>query len=206
VTGPSESGRPPVYSTAAVWDLYEEANTAAILSACRVERLFELNPDARPRDAGCIIEAMRASGASGEAVRFFESTQKFLGDVQEMGAVDLGLASAPWVNMSHGETVFLNGTPPAILVSSALDLRSRAWEQRSDYAELLRRTPNAFPWPEYARMGSNESTADGMQRIVLEFSFRPCRACPDAAWMPVAFVFDTTGVLARTEILAPKMS
>jgi hypothetical protein len=192
---------PSAYGDDTVWNYGE--HDAALAAGCGVAFVGMLAPDIEPRDAACITAGMRAEGASESAVGFFSTTQQFLVSFTERGRVDTGVAAAPWVNMGRGETVFLNGSPEALLVT---DVKLPDWQDDPAYAALLAELPNAFPFLEYARSSESTARPNGGQQFVLEYSMRECRACPEAGWMPVAYTFDGVGALANVEVRAPKRS
>jgi hypothetical protein len=192
------------YSSAAIWNWYAAGLLDRDFSSCGAATVFALDPERDPRQVGCIAEAMLDLGASAEAERFFEQTHQFLVEIQPEGPrVDLGRASVPWQNMGRGQSVFLNGLPRAMPLYALEETVFAGWQQAAGYPALLARFPRAFPWTEYSRLARNEPLTDGAQRVVLEFSMRECRACPEVAWMPVSFTFDTQGALVQTEVRPP---
>lgn len=190
-----------IYTEDAIWQWSPHADEIA--AACGVNSWFELRPDQQVSDEGCVVAAMRAGGASESAVRFFETTGNFLSSYDEHGPVDFGLASSPWVNMGRGEAVLLNGAPSAILMSKAFDGRKESWAGAPGYAELLSRSPNAFPWLEYGGPTSTQTGDDGVQSITAVFDMRECRACANVATMPIVLRFDARGVLVGVDVLPP---
>lgn len=199
---PAEQGV-PIYSDATLWNPLAEPFTAAMNRRCGVAMLIDIRPEEHATHMGCIVAAMRDTGASPEAIRFFEATRYFLVRFEEAGRIDIGLAASPWLDMGRGEMVFLNGSPSAILLSFAFDFSDSAWESLPAYAEVKRRAPNAFPWPVNATAQANEALADDRQRITMAIPLRDCRACPNVASMPIAFTFDAAGVLLTRDILPP---
>src|SRR5687767_5502956 len=101
------------YSSAAIWSIDEHQPELEVWCGRPV---FELSPERSSEDMGCIARAMRETGASPGAVRFFETTKMFLRAFQPLGTVDLGTASAPWFNMGRGNLFFLNGSPEAVSI------------------------------------------------------------------------------------------
>lgn len=194
-----------IYSEAALWSPLAEPFTAAMNARCGVAMLIDLRPDEHATHLGCIVAAMRDASASPEAIRFFETTRYFLVRFEETGRIDVGLAASPWLDMGRGELVFLNGSPSAILLTFAFDFSDDAWESLPAYAEVKRRSPNAFPWPVNATVQANEMLPDDRQRITMLVPLRDCRACPNVASMPIAFTFDAAGVLQTRDVLPPVM-
>lgn len=196
-----DDATPSTYSDDAIWNWNPHLDEIA--SMCGVDSSFELRPDEQVGDAGCVVAAMRALGASDSAVRFFETTGDFLVAYDRHGPVDFGLASSPWVNMGRGEAVLLNGAPSAILISKAVDGRKEAWATAPGYADLLSRYPDAFPWLEYGGPTSTETSPDGVQSVNAVFDMRECRACANVATLRIALRFDARGVLIGVDVLPP---
>jgi hypothetical protein len=146
---------------------------------------------------------MRQLGASESAVRFFEMTNQFLNTFDARGAIDFGLASAPWLNMGRGEGVLLNGSPSAILMSRALNPRDESWKSQPGYADLVKQYPNASVWVEYGGPVSERQGDDGRLVISSAFDMRECRACANVGLFRVDFVFDPRGFIAATRLLPP---
>jgi hypothetical protein len=183
-----------LYSSATVWESHAPDRSTALLDQCGVEPIW-LSPD-DPRDAGCVVRAMRQTDASPDAVQLFEATRLFLLEFQERGTVDVGLASAPWSNMGRSQILLLNGTPSVI---SIFDLVPRDWQTDPAYAAYL----GVLTWPEYGAVADSEMLADGSQRMLVHVLLRECRACPDLALMRLALTFDTDGGLADSRLLSP---
>jgi hypothetical protein len=192
---------PQVYSADTVWDWHSHFDELPPL--CGVSSWFELNPEDRIADAGCVEAAMRQLGASESAVRFFEMTTQFLNSYEKRGQVDVGHASSPWINMGRGEAVLLNGAPSAILMSRALGARDQSWKLLPGYAELLLRYPNAFPWVEYGGPVSEPQSEDGGAIVVTAFDMRECRACANVATFRAELRFDPSGFITSMNALPP---
>jgi hypothetical protein len=107
--------------------------------------------------------------------------------------------------MGRGEAVLLNGAPPAILLSRALDLRedNESWKSAPGYAALLQQYPDAFPWVEYGGPLAEHQADDGSILIAADFDMRECRACPNVASFRVEFRFDPRGFLSGKTVLPP---
>jgi hypothetical protein len=187
------------YSGAAIWQWNDHR---AELEAWCDQAMYELDPDARPEDRECIQQAMRQTGATPEAIRFFRFTQMFLISFEPLGVVDLGTASAPWLNMGRGHLYFINGSPEAV---SIFTVTPEDWETDPSYSALLAGAPrfSPFPWPGYARPTANANLDDGGQRVRIEYPMQECRACPVAVYMPVLFTFDPQGRLTGARVLPP---
>jgi hypothetical protein len=192
---------PEIYSSDTVWDWYSHFEDLPPL--CGVSSWFELNPEDRVADAGCVEAAMRQLGASESAVRFFEMTTQFLNTFDKRGQIDVGHASSPWLNMGRGEAVLLNGAPSAILMSRALSARDERWKQLPGYADLLKRYPNAFPWVEYGGPVSERRSAEGGAIVITAFDMRECRACANVATFRAEFRFDPSGFITGMDVLPP---
>jgi len=186
-----------IYSSTTIWE-WEASQAAdhwnALVEQCGVEPI-QLNPD-DPRDAGCVVRAMRGTGASPDAVQLFEMSKLFLLAFEERGTVDSGVASAPWFNMGRPQTVLLNGTPSVI---SIFNLLPSDWQAEPGYAAY----EGALAWPEYSRLQESQVFPDGSQRLLISVVLRACRACPDLALMPLALTFDNDGVLTAITPLQP---
>ena len=192
-----------VYSDAATWNWFQEENQAAVSARCQIQFMGALSPRDNPGHAGCIVAAMRSTGANEAAIRFFETTQLFLAEFEEAGRIDLGHAGAPWSDMGRGEMVFLNGSPSVIPLGFALDLGDDAFKNAPAYADIRQRYPNAFPWSNHASLHGNDTLPGGSQRFTGVMPLRDCRACEAVAAMPVALTFDASGVLVVRDILPP---
>lgn len=178
----------PAWSSKGVWD--GPSDSLELVRGCGRESRF---PDpAHPEDRACIANAIRGSGGSDQAVRFFEATEEFLRSFTERGRVDLGFASAPWFNMGRGHIVFLNGSPSVIYMH---DVVPKNWNEHPDYAGP------AFPWSEYARVLDPALLPDGRQQMLAALSMRECRACPEVGEMRILLTFGTDGALQSGELL-----
>jgi hypothetical protein len=191
------------YSDAATWNWFREENQAAVSTRCQIQFMGALNPGENPGHAGCIVAAMRTTGANEAAIRFFETTRLFLAEFEEAGRIDLGHAGAPWSDMGRGEMVFLNGSPSVIPLGFALDLGDDSFKDAPAYADIRQRYPNAFPWSNHAGLHANDALPGGSQRFTVVIPLRDCRACEAVAIMPVALTFDAAGVLVARDILPP---
>ena len=192
-----------LYSEAATWNWFDDGNQAAVKSRCRRSSMLGLNPQENPGDAGCVVAAMRATGASADAIRFFETTHLFLVRFHEAGRIDTGTAGAPWSDMGRGELVFLNGSPSVIPLGFALSVTEESWKTAPAYDDVRQRNPQAFPWINHSGLDKNEALPDGSQRFTVLIPLRDCRACKAVATMPVVLTFDSDGVVAAKEILPP---
>jgi hypothetical protein len=190
-----------IYSAETVWDWHSHVEDVPAL--CGVSSWFELRPEDRVADAGCVEAAMQQLGASESAVRFFETTGQFLNRFEERGAIDFGHASSPWINMGRGEAVLLNGAPAAILMSRVLNPRDDYWQVEPGYADLLKQHPNGFPWVEYGGPLSERQSADGAVAITAAFDMRECRACANVATFRAELTFDSSGFIATINVLPP---
>ncbi len=188
------------YSESSVLDVLAVEGFDEIPAACGAEFWVQLSPEADENNVSCVAAELRARGASEDAAHFFEIHELFLDDFRELGRVDLGVTSAPWINMSRPNYVFLNGTPALI---SIWEVIPDDWQDAPGYAELLADTPGVFPWGEYASFEASEDLADGGQRISLIFPLMSCRVCAEVAAMPVDYLFDADGRLVETRIAPP---
>jgi hypothetical protein len=190
-----------VYSADTVWDWYNHADDLPAL--CGAASWFELDPDERVADAGCVQDAMRQLGASESAVRFFDATTQFLNRFDERGAIDFGHASSPWLNMGRGDAVLLNGLPSAILMSRTTSPRDDGWKSVPGYADVLRRYPQAFPWVEYGGPLAEQSSDDGRVMVALALDMRECRACANVATFRAELHFAPSGFITAIQPLPP---
>jgi hypothetical protein len=176
------------WSSEAVWD--GPSDSLELVRGCGRESRF---PDpVHPEDRACIVNVIRESGGSDQAVRFFEAADEFLRSFTERGAVDLGFASAPWFNMGRGHIVFLNGSPSIIYMNEVVP---KNWNEHPDYAGP------AFPWSEYAHVLDPTLLPDGRQQMLAALSMRECRACPEAGEMRILLTFGADGALQSAELL-----
>ncbi|HEY3059325.1 MAG TPA: hypothetical protein VGL99_10160 [Chloroflexota bacterium] len=190
------------YSAESIWDWSQ--HFTALPERCPTPAWFDMKPDERVADAGCIAAAMREWGASESAIRFFETTGQFLQSFDEHGHIDSGLASSPWVNDGRGEAVLLNGSPSAMLISRVVGNATEGWQAQPGYADLSRSAPGASAWIEYGALIDTRNLPNGIQELVAWFDMRECRDCPTVAHMPFTLRFDPRGVLLATELLPPQ--
>lgn len=189
------------YSAESIWDWNQYFT--ALPEKCPTPAWFDMKPDERIADEGCVIAAMREWGASESAIRFFEATNQFLQSFDESGRIDTGLASSPWVNNGRGEAVLLNGSPSAMLMSRVIGNAAEGWQTQPGYAELSRTSPNATAWIEYGALINSRMLPNGNQELEAWFDMRDCRDCPPLAKMQFLLRFDGRGVLLGTQIEPP---
>jgi len=189
------------YSAESIWDWSQYFT--ALPEKCPTPAWFDMKPDERIADAGCIGAAMREWGASESAIRFFEATGQFLQSFDEHGRIDSGLASSPWANNGRGEAVLLNGSPSAMLISRVIGNAAEGWQTQPGYAELSRNSAGASAWMEFGALINTRTLANGSQELEAWFDMRECRDCPTVAKMPFILRFDPRGVLLATELQPP---
>jgi hypothetical protein len=186
---------PSRWDASAVWDYYGAAVSGAVQNACH--RSTTMLQPGEP----CVVDAMRAAGASARAVEFYETKRYFLASFQEQGRVDYGQGGAFWMNMGRPTPqLFLNGSPDIIEAKIPDDYKTNA-----SYATLLGQSPQPFPWLEYGKLNSSTTDANGGQRLVIEYPLRVCRACPDVGYLPIAYMFNAQGQMGMSQTLPLKM-
>lgn len=191
----------PTATPAGRWDASAvyEPDYEIIGSACG-EEPFLLNPSTDDGQRSCILQVMRESNASQQAVEFFEETSQFLVAFEEAGRVDFGAASAAWFNMSRPMPLFLNARPDILDVSQVIPT---VWEQDERYAAIVQQASDFYDesigvWPEYATITPLEN-----EEFLVSYPLHSCRACEPRARLQVRLTFDTHGVLIDQSLLPP---
>ncbi len=128
----------------------------------------------------CIQEVMRADGASPQAIEFYELYGYLLRHFVELGQIDFGRSSSPWLNMGRpAQLYFLNGFPPVIDVNGSL------------YGQF-----------QSLKVGEFSSQPDGGLSITIRVPLKAGRPASPSAYMPVLFVFTKDGALLDSRYLA----
>ena len=136
------------------------------------------------KDTNCILEYMKKSGASDEALNFTGKivpdafgSDGYLETFEDKGRVDLGFVFLPVRANTNGAFVFLNGSPT--LVSS----EQRGVEQLdisgdSNYSMLKKQYPQLQIWGNGAGFVSEHANNIGGQRFILDYDLvNYCHAC-----------------------------
>jgi hypothetical protein len=192
----SPAGQPlqDLFSARAVWPA--RADDAAWKAACGVSIVQVREGDP------CIYTVMQRAGANPEAIDFLRRYGYFLEEFQEKGKVDYGIGSAPWINMGRPTyQLALNGFPALQELSGLIPDN---WSKDPRYADVLRREPNTFPWPQYGGIDATRPGPDGGTVWTMSFRLAPCRACPDTALIAIDIDWDKNGTLGKVALLPPK--
>jgi hypothetical protein len=149
----------------------------------------------------CGLKVMVQAGASPAAQDFLQQNGYFLESFHELGAIDYGRGSAPWINMGRPtQQLFLNGSLPVVSAPvEALD----NWQQDPSYAGNVAADASASPWTEYGVLlgFQADSQAGVAQAIELTYPLKSCRACEAFGFAGVRYTFDSTGQLTGQTLL-----
>jgi hypothetical protein len=207
-SGPPPSAMPPpptatpsagapltdIFSARSVWPA--RGDDAAWRQACGVSIVQVREGDP------CVYTVMQRAGASPEAIDFLRRYGYFLEEFAEKGKVDYGVGSAPWINMGRPTSqLALNGFPALQEISNLIP---EDWNKDPRYADVLRREPNTFPWPQYGGIDTTRPGPDNSTIWTMGFRLAPCRACPDTALIAIDIEWDKNGALGKVTLLPPK--
>ena len=145
------------------------------------DRLQRIHGCVEPGRTDCAVGAMEESGASPEAIDFFESTGWFLVDFQETGTVDLGSLLDPWRANTNEDYALLNGNPVVVVVEAALPNFLEALpliETDPHYDDLVAFYPNLSPFTPDSVFEAHASSPEGGQRFIFQIILIDgCHAC-----------------------------
>lgn len=160
------------------------------------------------KDNNCILEYMKKSGASDEALQFTRKivpevleSDGYLESFEEKGRVDLGFVVLPTRANTNGAYVFLNGSP------SVVSTEQRGVEQLdisgdSNYSMLKKQYPQLQIWGNGAGFVSEHANTNGEQTFILTYMLVDyCHACYIGWWAHVAFDFSKDGTFIGTKFL-----
>jgi len=156
----------------------------------------------------CVLDYMKKSGASEEAIKFSrEINDKLFGvtgyleKFEEKGLIDLGFVMLPGRANTNGAYVLLNGSPP--LISTELDPEYEPDITRDpNYPSLKKQYPNLIFWTAQASFISAQAKADGGQRFIFSYNLlNGGHAGEVLGTGEVAFDFDRNGVFKGTKLL-----
>lgn len=151
----------------------------------------------------CILDAMKAHGASAQAImvaEYFEG-RGYLIEFEETGLIDRATLFYPGRANDNWEPVLVNGEPLIVEVPWAVegDVRLNQY-----YAPLAQRYPKMRMWNGDNHFEGMEPRAEGGQRFIFGFNLVDgCHACEVLGVARVAFDFDETGRFLGTTYLPP---
>jgi hypothetical protein len=151
--------------------------------------------------ASCAVEVMKQTGASEEAISFFQTTGYFLDSFEKLGPIDYGRGAVPWFNMGRPtQQLFLNGTPS--IVEAPVGAMSD-WKDDPSYADVVASDEWVSPWTEYGELSvSVLNPSPGITQLVeLRIPLRSCRACPPLGYAPLRYEFHRDGRLTSANLL-----
>jgi hypothetical protein len=194
-SGPAAAAAPgDVFDARSIWQVRPEDSLWREVCGVSVVQVREGDP--------CIYDVMQRSGANPEAIDFLRRYGYFLEEFEEKGKVDYGMGSAWWINMGRPTyQLALNGFPALQEISGLIP---DDWNKDPRYADVLKKEPNAFPWPEYGGIDATRSGPDGSTVWTMSFRLSPCRACPDTALIAIDVEWDKYGALGKVTLLPPK--
>ncbi len=156
----------------------------------------------------CVLDYMKKSGASEEAIKFSrEINDKLFGvtgyleKFEEKGLIDLGFVMLPGRANTNGAYVLLNGSQP--LISTEPDPEYEPDITRDpNYPSLKQQYPNLIFWTAQASFISAQAKADGGQRFIFSYNLlNGGHAGEVLGTGEVAFDFDRYGVFKGTKLL-----
>jgi len=183
-----------LFSARAVWPVRSDDATWQQVCGTSIVQVREGDP--------CIYAVMQRAGASAEAIDFLRRYGYFLEEFQEKGKVDYGVGSAPWINMGRPTyQLALNGFPA---LQELGGLIPESWNKDPRYADILRKDPQTFPWPQYGGIDSTRPGNNSSTIWTMSFRLAPCRACPDSGLIVIDVEWTKDGALGKVTLLPPK--
>lgn len=131
-------------------------------------------------DINCVLEYMKKSGASEEAINFTKKIDEklfgvpgYLETFEEKGRVDLGFVALPSRANTNGAYVLLNGSP-SLVSTEIFNANTRLAGQWGDldishdpnYPRLKKQYPELDVWPAGNDFISVDASSDGGQRFI----------------------------------------
>lgn len=185
---PAQPAKPKAVTSTVVW---KPSDTA-------VRRVYQCN-----RNIPCIQTAMRANGASPEAVTFMEVQEgKFFAyEFIPIGIVDVVKVYCTFAtNFNCGYSyIIVNGTPPTVEVGlpgwqKSNELSSKI-QANPTYQSIVRSRPNTavdMEWSGEDVFDRAEPSSSG-QQLVFWSPIKECHACKPLGRIYVAYRFDSAG-------------
>lgn len=198
--GATPAETPPAWDESAVWQ-------SSVVDLSVWQEVCGTSPGALDPAEGlvCGLEVMAHTGASAQAVEFFQRNGYFLESFEELGLVDYGRGAAPWFNMGRPtQQLFLNASPDGSpdIVDAPLDALD-GWQQEPSYTEVAASDPYLSPWHEYGTL--EVSTLDPQpgvtQLIEIAMPLQSCRACAPVGFATVRYLFDAQGQIVEQALL-----
>lgn len=148
----------------------------------------------------CLLDSMKAAGASAEAVAFVKEFAPEHGLAYVRGFRDTGRVSIAYIEYLFRANdldgvLLVNGTPPFIDVDEKFIFREDL-RKNADYATLLKNYPNAsvFPADRYHERAEEAAGGNGRQSFQIEYLIlNGCHACASIGTLLASFEFDESG-------------
>lgn len=161
----------------------------------------------------CLCNAMKAAGASPEAIAFARSMKDDPAWVQafrESGRVDIAGITYPFHANENQGILLVNGTPSPIDVDLLEDLPQGDLEKNSTYSSLKKRFPEISIWPgDRYHLDAIAATnlPDGGQRFSVPFILRNgCHACEEIGAATFGFDFASNGKFSGIKLVTVSAS
>jgi hypothetical protein len=149
-------------------------------------------------DYPCVLDLMRSTGASEQAMLFGARVEGWAYDFQELGAIDVvGWVAAFAANSIQGEYL-VNGSPDLIDLS---DYQLRPEDHvRADVRDMLTRFPDA---PLFSHRFLRIEPIPNGTRFVVEADFAKCNACRSEvlARAEIAYDLDAEGAFQGSKLM-----
>lgn len=163
----------------------------------------------RCSDLNCILENMKKSGASEDAINFTRKIDEelfggpvYLEAFEEKGRVDIGYVAIPWRANTNGAYVFLNGNPSVLSTEQYHLLKQLDMNTDPNYLRLKKQYPQLDIWGGGAGFVSSHANSDGGQRFIFDYILvNYCHACYVGWTAQVAFDFSKDGAFKGTKFL-----
>ena len=150
----------------------------------------------------CVREVMSQSGASSDAVAFFELTGWFLSDISgSPGPVEIGTIFTPWRANENTQTALLGGIPSVLYLER--ESATVGAEGSPEFLALKASHPHAMFWglsPSFESLGTSP---EGGQRFIFDYRVLDgCHACVILGYIRAAFDFAPDGTYISGTVLS----
>jgi predicted secreted protein len=157
----------------------------------------------------CFLDAMRAAGASDEAMAFVKEFAAnglaYVRAFRDTGRVDIAYIEYLFRANDLDGVLLVNGRPPIIDVDDYKFLSQEDLRKNDEYAALLQKYPNVtvFPAERYhTELPVATSAPNGGQEFQVEYLLQDgCHACARIGTLIVAFDFDSSGRFTEVKAL-----
>lgn len=161
--------------------------------------------DCQPITLACVQQAMAKSGASADAMAFYQLTGWFLSDYQDTGTVQVGTVFDPWRANANSQPALLGGTPAVIFPEKEATAENLAAEAQNDpgYGSLKAMYPNLLFWGSNPSLESQGTSPQGGQRFIFDYRLlNGCHACAVDGIARFAFDFSQDGMFEGARLLS----